>query len=124
MTSEIKVEGLNRLVRQLGKLDADLKPELKAINKDLADDLVPVAKSKVPVRSGRLKASIRAGATNRSGVVRAGKKKVPYAGPIHFGWPARRIAPQPFLWEAMDSRRGEIQRQYVERVSDLVKKVR
>jgi len=54
----------------------------------------------------------------RGGVVRMGRKAVPYAGPVHFGWPNRPnaakgwrggpIRPNPFLYEAMDKRVGEV----------------
>lgn len=119
----IKVENLGKLVRELRKVNPDLVKELKAANRAIADDLVPFAKTKVPVRSGRLRDSIRAGATIRSGVVRAGKKAVPYAAPIHFGWPSRRISPNPFLWDALDGRRGEIEAEYIDRVTEIVGRV-
>jgi hypothetical protein len=120
----IKVEGLNTALRALKRINPDLTAEIKDANRDLAEGLVPVAKSKARRRSGNMVESIRAGATQRSGVVRAGKKRVPYAGPQHFGWPARRISPNPFLWDALDSRRSQIEREYVERVTRIVEAVR
>jgi len=120
MAASITVEGLNKTIRTLRKIDANMGPEIKSINLELAESLVPVAKSLVPVRSGRLRDSIRASGQQRTGVVRAGKKSVPYAGPIHFGWPARSIRPQPFLYDALDSRRSEIMSQYVDRVQKLI----
>lgn len=120
----IQVEGLNKVVRQLGKLGPDVKDELKSSNREMAEKLVGPVKSKAPVRTGDMRNSVRAGATQRSGVVRAGKKKVPYVGPIHFGWPARRIAPNPFMWEVLDSRRGQIEREYLDRITDIAEKVR
>lgn len=119
----ITVKGLDRLVRDLKKISPDIAQELKSANREMAESLVPVAKSKTPRNSGRLAESVRAGATQKSGVVRAGKKAVPYAGPIHFGWPARRISPNPFLWEALDSRRSEIESEYIKRISDIVDRV-
>jgi hypothetical protein len=44
------------------------------------------------------------------------------AGPIHFGWAARRIQPQPFIYEAVDRRRKEIRDRYEKLVDDLIKK--
>ena len=38
----------------------------------------------------------------------AGRAAVPYAGVIHFGWAAHSIAPQPFLYDAADSRADEV----------------
>lgn len=120
----IRVEGLNRLVRVLRDLNPELVAELKAGNRELAARVAAEASSKAPRRSGELAVSIRAGVTQRSGVVRAGKAKVPYAGPIHFGWPRRNITPNPFLWEALDARRTEIEREYLERVTRIVERAR
>ena len=121
--ASIKVEGLNKLVRQLKQLNPDLVDEMKRANRDIADSLVPVAKRKAPKRTGRLADSIRSSGQARSGVVRAGKARVPYAGPIHFGWASRRIRPQPFLYDALDERRSVIEREYVSRVDKIVRKV-
>jgi hypothetical protein len=87
------------------------------------------ARTLVPVRSGRLAKSIRAGVTARTGVVRAGTKDVPYAGPIHFGWFVRKppavggpIQPQPFLYDALDARRDEVMERYVVAVQTVATK--
>jgi hypothetical protein len=65
---------------------------------------------------------MRAAATQTSGKVRVGNAAVPYAGAIHFGWPARRIKPQPFIYDTLDGRRQEIAALYRERIFQLVKK--
>lgn len=108
----VEVIGLNRFVRQLKQLEPELLDELKAANKDLASSVESEARGLVPTRSGNLASSLRSTGTARSGVVRAGKARVPYAGPIHFGWARRNIAPNPFLWTALDRRRGEVERRY------------
>jgi hypothetical protein len=54
--------------------------------------------------------------------VRAGRTSVPYAGPIHFGWPAHNIEPTPFLYDALDQRRSEVIDLYEQRVGDLIRK--
>ena len=81
------------------------------------------ARPEIPVRSGRLTGTLRTTGTMRGGVVRMGRKAVPYAGPIHFGWPNRPapargwrggpIAPNPFLYEAMDKRVGDVMDTYM-----------
>lgn len=120
MAGSISVEGLNKTIRTLRKVDAEMGPEIKKINLDLAESLVPVARSLVPVQSGALRDSIRAAGQQRTGVVRAGKARVPYAGPIHFGWPKQHIRPQPFLYDALDQRRSAIMSEYVERIQKLI----
>jgi hypothetical protein len=47
---------------------------------------------------------------------------VPYAGPIHFGWPARQIKPNPFIYEVLDDRRQEVYAIYAQRISELIYK--
>lgn len=117
-----RIEGLREVQRDLRLLGDDTKTEMKATHLAAAEIVVMGAKRIVPYRTGRLAASIRALATNASGKVRAGSASVPYAGPIHFGWPMRRIAPQPFIYDALDPRREDIKRLYEERIDELIDK--
>lgn len=119
----IKVEGLNEYVRDLKRLDPELVSEIKAVNRELAEDVAAAARTEAPRLAGTLIESIRAGATQRSGTVKVGKASVPYAGPIHFGWPAHNIEPNTFMWDALDSRRDDIERQYIERVTTIAERV-
>lgn len=121
--NEIKIEGIGKLMRSLKQLDADLVEEVKETHRDAANRVAATARPKVPVRTGRLAADIRVGVTIKSGTVKIGRKAVPYAGPIHFGWPARHIAPQPFMYEALDARRNELERLYSTRIAEIVAKV-
>lgn len=95
----IEVKGSAQLARTLRKAGADMK-DLRAVNQKAAASILPTAKAETPVRSGHLKRSVRAGATQRAGVLRAGTAAIPYAGPVHWGWPSRRIKAHPFLVEA------------------------
>ena len=119
----VEVVGLGKFLRQIKQLDPDVLAELKAANRDIADDVTSTAKQLAPRLTGRLGASVRPGATNRTGIVRAGSKRVPWAGPQHFGWAARNIEPQPFLYDALDDRRDEVVTRYREAVNDAVRKV-
>lgn len=123
MSATIRVDGLDELVRGLKRFSPELAAELKSANRSIAESVVPVAKGKAPVRSGRLAASVRAGATAKTGVVRAGSARVPYVGVIHFGSPKRGIAPRPFLYDALDDRRAEIIAEYERRVAKLVERI-
>lgn len=119
--NQIKVQGLNGLIRGLKRAEAeDLLDKLKESNAEAARIVKDTAYPNVPVRSGNLAASLRSSATARAGVVRIGKAKVPYAGPIHFGWHRKHIAPNPFLYEAMDARIDEVTTAYWERVEKLL----
>jgi hypothetical protein len=118
----IKVEGLRELLTALRKIDPDLKLEIKQANRQAATVVYNAAIPMVPVRTGRLRASVRVLASQRRGQVAAGKKSVPYAGPIHFGWRAHNIAPNPFLYKALDKRRNEVIRSYERSVDKVVRK--
>lgn len=117
-----RIDGLREVQRDLRKLGKDTRTEMKATHQRAAEIVVAGAKRLVPVRTGALANSIRAMATNTSGRVRVGKASVPYAGPIHFGWPAHNIKPNPFIYDALDPRRDEIVGLYEERIDQLIRK--
>lgn len=101
------VNGSSRLATTLRRAGFDIK-QLKPVNRDAAEIVLERAVQDAPVRTGSLKASLRVGATNRAGVVRAGNNRssasgVPYAGPIHWGWPGRNITANPFMADAAKS---------------------
>ena len=116
-----EILGLREVQRDLNKLGDDTKNEMKDTHKAAAEVVVMGAKRLVPYRTGALAASIRALATKSSGRVRAGSASVPYAGPIHFGWPARAIKPNPFIYDALDDRRDDIRELYEERIDELIR---
>lgn len=116
----IEVEGLRALGRDLKKIDAELPGSLKDVARDAAVLVATTARTLVPHRSGRLEGSIRTGATLRSGTVKAGSRRVPYASVVHFGWARRSIAPQPFIYRALDRRRDEVVEQYQRQVAELL----
>ena len=62
---------------------------------------------RTPKRTGRLAASVRNAGTKTAAIVRAGSSAVPYAGVIHWGWPARNIAPQPWIADTAAESRDE-----------------
>lgn len=118
MVQSIKATGVKELRRELRKMGDDLE-DLKALNLDVATLVSDRAKDIVPRRTGNLADTIRPAGTKTAGRVRAGFKRVPYAGPVHFGWPARRIQPQPFLYDALDQRRSEVFNRYFEGIKKI-----
>lgn len=121
-TARIQVHGAKELRRALTRMGADVK-DLTRIHKEAAEDVARVARERAPVRSGRLRKSVKARATRTRGTVQAGGGAVVYAGPIHFGWPKRNIEPQPFIYDALDERRDEVIGRYEERIAELVRRV-
>ncbi len=122
MTStKIRVDGGRELRRQLKAFQSGIDG-LKEIHRDTGELVGREAARLVPVRSGLLKSTIRAAGQASGAVVRAGFGRVPYAGPIHFGWPSHNISPTPFLYDALDARHDEVIDMYEKRVDGLIKK--
>lgn len=125
----IELQGYGQLRREMRQLGDEAVAMLKQANQEAADLVADTARPEIPVRSGRLKGTLRTSGTTRGGVVRLGRKSVPYAGPLHFGWPNRPdaakgwrggpIAPNPFLYEAADKRVGDVVALYNERLAQM-----
>lgn len=92
----VKVEGAKRLRRTLRAAGHDLG-DLKDANRRAAGIAANSAAQYTPFLTGRLRKSVRSSGTISAGVVRAGRKSVPYAGQIHWGWPSRGIKARPYL---------------------------
>lgn len=91
-----RVEGLDRLVRTLNRAALDIT-DLKDANKSVGEVVAGEAVMRAPRgKTGKLAGSIRSARQARRARVVVGRASVPYAGPIHWGWPARNIAAQPF----------------------------
>lgn len=119
---KLGITGLADVNKALRSMSKDTRDSMKETHKRAAEIVIQGAKRYVPVVTGRLAASIRNSSTQRMGRVRVGSASVPYAGPIHFGWPARQIKPQPFIYDALDGRRAEVAAVYVKRIDQLTVK--
>jgi hypothetical protein len=134
----IEVVGHREFVRALRGLGGDAVKDIKKAHADVARIVENTAKPMAPTSAGgrsdisgtpywqggpsrspgSLRGTVRSSGTQRGGFVRAGKKLVPWAGPVHFGWPSRPdaskgwrggpIRPNPFLFDALDRRREEV----------------
>lgn len=95
----VEVEGARRLRATLRRAGVDMG-QLKEAHAGAARIVAAAAAASAPVRTGALAGTIRAAGTGTAGIVRAGYARTPYAGPIHWGWPARSITAAPFLVDA------------------------
>lgn len=117
----VEVEGITSLARTFRKVgDEGSRAFLLAANKEAASAVEHTARGLVPTRSGRLADTLRSAGNAKGGVVLAGKARVKYAGPIHFGWFKRGIRPQPFMFQALDRRAGDIEEIYHRRLDELL----
>lgn len=113
----VQVAGARELRRQLKAAGDDLE-DLKAANKEAAHIVELSSVALAPVTTGALMHSIRSSGTKTAGIVRAGRSSLPYAGPIHWGWPKRNIKAQPFMLNAAH----QSESRWVEAYSELVDK--
>jgi len=95
----VQVEGLAALIKALRQAEAGLD-DLKNANQAAGTIVLGEARPAAPTRSGRLAASGRANRAAGRANVLFGSARVPYANPIHWGWPARGIAADPFVTTA------------------------
>ena len=83
----VRAGGVAALATSLRKIgDTELSAEMKAVTKAAAEKILPYAKKRVPVRTGKLRDSIKAEGTRRYARIKAGSaKRVPYARAVHSG---------------------------------------
>lgn len=98
-TARVEVSGRAKLTRALRRLEGDVA-DLRDANAAVSTLVAAAAAVRAPRRTGRLAASVRGNRSVSRASVLAGGARVPYAGPIHWGWPARHIDGQPFAEEA------------------------
>ena len=133
MGTQVEVKAALAALRRFGD---EAKDDIKKVNLEAAKIVEREAKQRVPVQTGRLRASIRSSGQQGKGVVRAGGKNVPYANPIHWGWPSRPaakwgtpgravggpIGENRFLTDALESEQRRIVRLYAEELEALARK--
>jgi hypothetical protein len=120
----MRVGGIGSLAMSLRKIgDVELSKEMTAVSKEAAEKIVPHAKQMVPVNTGALSRSIKAGATRRYGKVIAGTaSRVPYAYAVHRG---RKLASgkiskaTPYLSQAVKKAYPEIVKDYVKGMNKI-----
>lgn len=95
----VTVEGGRELRRRLRTIEGGLG-KLKEEHRWIADYIRGRSAPDTPRRTGRLASTVRSSGTNTASTVRAGTARVPYAGPIHYGWPDRHISPQTWVVDA------------------------
>ncbi|WP_396180062.1 HK97 gp10 family phage protein [Flavobacterium sp.] len=117
----IRVSGLNRAIRALKDVGVPAS-EIAAAGKDAAEIVAGEARTLVPVKTGKLRGSIRTATQQRKAIVRAGGARVPYANPIHWGWFRRGIKPNQFFSRAINPNIDKIYKQYFDNLQRLIDK--
>jgi hypothetical protein len=127
----VEVDGLAELRSQLRQFaDRDLPKALQRANKAAAETVAEAARRRAPERSGALRKSIRATASQTGSFVREGNAKVPYASWIDFGGRVgrNRSVSRPFmkggriLYPAFAERRSAVVDAYDDVIVDLIRR--
>ena len=127
--SGIKVAGLNEAIRALRAIGVP-SAEIGQASQEAGDVVANRARSLVPVRTGALRATIKAKKIARKVVVSAGNNsRVPYANPIHWGWnydkrnsQPKNIRPRPFFTNALTTTRTQVSQIFFDNINELLKK--
>ena len=123
----VRAGGVAALATSLRKIgDTELSAEMKAVTKAAAEKVVPYAKKRAPVRTGKLRGSIKATGTRRYARIKAGtEKKVPYARAIHSGRyiesTGSRTKGAPFIRKAIPEAWPEIIEVFVKGMNRIAK---
>lgn len=118
----VEVEGLRTLRRSLKAAGLSLA-DLKDAHAHVAQLVVRAASPGAPHRTGALAASTRGSGTQSAAIVRAGRASVPYAGPIHWGWQARHIAAQPWIYNAAVRSQDQWTGTYLRALEHIIDKI-
>ena len=92
----VEVVGGRRFRRALDQCAVDVA-ELKAAHQRAGAVVVGAAVPRAPKRSGKLAAGHRASRAKATARVTVAAV---YGGPVHWGWPARHIPANPWLYDA------------------------
>ena len=118
----VAIEGLRETTRDLVKLGVEVE-DLKDVMASISRTGAEIAARHAPVKTGALRASIRGNRAKGKAVITAGKARVPYAGPINYGWPARGITASNFIAKTdaeMDTRAPQM---FEDGISDLIERL-
>ncbi len=121
--TSVEIIGGRQLRASLKQAGDDLS-DLKDAHAQAAATVVPVATATAPRRTGRLSSTVRGTGTKTASIIRVGNAAVPYAGPIHWGWPDRHIAPHPFAADAAASTESRWLPKFLDQLDRILAKVK
>lgn len=81
----VRIQGLRELQAALKQMDGESQKQLRVALNSVAETVVAGAARRVPRKTGRAAASLRARSSQREAAITGGSKKVPYYGWLDFG---------------------------------------
>jgi hypothetical protein len=116
----VKVLGLREVTRSLSQY-AGAANDLKDANAAIGQKVATQARATTPILTGALQNSVRYNRALRTVQIKAGSARVPYAGVIEYGHPARNIEAQPFLRRAAWDNMEYVRDQYVSNLDSIAR---
>lgn len=128
---KIELKGFQKFQREAIKAGNRLG-DLKAAYVRAGRIILDAAQKRVPVRSGTLRKSGRSSKLGNKPVKRVtrtvtvsyGRKKIPYANPIHWGWQKRNINENPWLSKAAQKSEKRWLKVFERDIRRIMKKVK
>ena len=117
----VEVRGLRTLQRTMRKAGVDIA-DLKDAHQRASRIVSDASRSRCPVLTGALRASVRGNRAAYKAIVRAGSARVPYARPVHWGRDGR--SGRPFISQAAQATETRWVEEYRKDVEKIVGKVR
>lgn len=117
----VSVKGLREVTRSLNQY-AGAVDDLKEANAKIGSKVAQTAIATTPKLTGRLASTVKSNRAQRKVQLKAGGARVPYAGVIEYGYPARGIEAQPFLRRAIWTDRQYVIQQYSANLEALKRK--
>lgn len=129
LVKAIAVEGMKDLQAALKAMDGESQKEIRVALNRVAETVVAGAARRVPVRSGRARASLKAASSQRETRVGAGGRKAPYYGWLDFGGRIGRdksqrrpfVAGGRYIWPAVAANREALARAVDEQLKSLAR---
>jgi hypothetical protein len=126
----IEVRGLRELQAALRRIDGQSQKELRVVLNEAAKVVSELAAQRMPRRSGRAAASLKARSGQREAAVQGGSARVPYYAWLDFGGSVGRKGSvhRPFLrdgrymYPAYRDRKATVQEKMEEGLAALVRK--
>lgn len=133
ITTRYKVEGVAEVDAELQRLMDEIPDAIEDANRAAVELVIAAALPHVPVRTGRLRRSLKSVATPEAGVAYAGGPLAPYANTIHWGRirgnvgsPPRNhqginmVKGRPFLTDALEAVRVKATEEYQKAIDEIV----
>lgn len=123
LQTRVEVEGVDKLVKEMKAAGLDVR-DLSKAGRAAAKIVLAEGRARAPRRSGTLARNLRVRVSRTKAGVIGGNNAVLYAGPIHWGWPSRRIRENQFLSRAAVTTQDKWLPEYIDAVDKATAQVK